>query len=913
MQNSAENRKKSHKGAERAHRHSLPTGTVTFVFTDIEGSTRLLARLRDRYADVLETHHRTLRAAVAAHGGREVHTEGDAFFVAFERASDAVAATVDVQRGLAACDWPEGVDLRVRIGVHTGEAQVRADDYVGIDVHRAARICAVAHGGQVLVSSATHELIAGELDGAIGVRDAGEHRLKDLDRPEHLFQLVGDGLRDDFPPVRSLPPTGALPAAPNSTVGRDGDIRAIARRMVADGARLVTLTGPGGVGKTRLAVEAARAMQDGYADGARFVSLAAVERHEDVAQAIVTALGVVVLDGEVAARAASRFLAAKEMLVVLDNLEHVLGAAPFAAELLAACPGVAVLATSREPLALRAELRHPVEPLAAADAATLFAERARAHDPSFEPDADAEHVDEICRRVDGLPLAIELTAARATLLSPAEIAARLDGALHASAGHARDAPARQQTLWTTIDWSHDLLDDDERACFARFAVFAGGATVDAAEAVLGADLDTFARLVDKSLLVRGAATDGSTRLLMLETVRAYAAERLAGLLDADDVRARHHAFFLALAERHGNNRALGGLGAQAHLTALDADSDNLAAALAWATERRDAKRALELIGALRWYWLRRNRYADAAQWVDSALALPGAEAHPLLRARALSLEGRCLWPLGRVADQEAALSAATAAALESGDEVAISDAFQARSARALDAEKIAQAAAYADEALAHAQAGRDGWSIALASLARAVASQTLDELRARTEEAVELLEQHGNAHGVADLLSSATYAALCLGGDREARAFVERALPVARALDAPYLWMMVKGNLGLAALLTGDTERARGAFREELALSRELVVLAFAHECLSGLAAVAAVDGDDDRAARLLGAARALRLDDHVDPLQERLAARFFEPARARHGVGAWDAGMRQGRAMSSADAFAYGLEEREA
>src|SRR5690242_18983023 len=337
MQDSAKSRTKAHNGADQARPGSLPRGTVTFVFTDIEGSTRLLARLRDRYADVLDTHHRTLRAAFAAHGGREVHTEGDAFFVAFERATDAVAAAVDVQLGLAACDWPDGVDVRVRIGVHTGEAEVRDRDYLGMDVHRAARICAAAHGGQVLMSRATRELLGGELDDALGVRDAGEHRLKDLDRPEHLFQVVGDGLRDDFPAIRSLPSSGGLPAAPNRTVGRDDDIRAIAGRMAADDVRLVTLTGPGGVGKTRLATEAARAMQDGYADGARYVSLAAVERQEDVEQDVIIALGVVVLEGETPARAALRYLAAKEMLLVVTMREHRIGAAPFFADTLSQC------------------------------------------------------------------------------------------------------------------------------------------------------------------------------------------------------------------------------------------------------------------------------------------------------------------------------------------------------------------------------------------------------------------------------------------------------------------------------------------------------------------------------------------------------------------------------------------------
>jgi predicted ATPase/class 3 adenylate cyclase len=562
MQNSAKSRNKSQSRPAR-----LPRGTVTFLFSDIEGSTRLLARLRDRYADVLRDHHRALRAAFAEHRGHEVHTEGDAFFVAFARATDAIAAAVSAQRALAARRWPESVDLRVRMGVHTGEAEVSSDDYVGLDVHRAARICSAAHGGQVLVSSATRELVAGELASDVGLRDLGEHRLKDLERAERLFQIVAGGLPADFPAPRSeAPADGAargLPPAPNRTVGREADVQAIARRIRADGVRLLTLTGPGGVGKTRLAVEAARELQAEFADGARFVSLAALERHEDVAGAIVAALEIVVLGGETPASAVRRYLAAKHLLLVMDNLEHLLAAAPFIGDVLAACPQLAVVATSREPLALQAEARYPVETLAAPAAIALFGERARAHDPGFRPDdGNAAHVAEICRRVDGLPLAIELAAARCALLSPAEIARRLDAAL--AAPGPRDAPERQRTLRATIDWSHELLDERERACFARFAVFSGGATVAAAEAVTGADLDALDRLVAKSLLVRGRTAEGSTRLLMLETVRAYAGERFAALPDAEDVRERHHAHYLHLAEHHGSERALRSADGQAH-------------------------------------------------------------------------------------------------------------------------------------------------------------------------------------------------------------------------------------------------------------------------------------------------------------------------------------------------------------
>jgi predicted ATPase/class 3 adenylate cyclase len=519
----------------------LPSGTVTFLFSDVEGSTRLLTRLRGGYAEVLAEHRRLLRAAFDEHDGREVHTEGDAFFVAFARASDAIAAAVSAQRALASRGWPEGVDVRVRMGVHTGEAEVRQGDYVGLDVHRAARICSAGHGGQVLISSSTRELVGDDLPGDVAFRDLGERRLKDLDRHEHLFQLVVGGLPADFPPLASLSPgsggANALPPSPNRTIGRGGDVRAIVGRLRVDGVRLLTLTGPGGVGKTRVGLEAARAARAGFTDGAYFVSLAALQRPEDVPAAIVRTLAIVVLSGESAEQAAERFLAAKHLLLVIDNFEHLLAAAPFIARLLGACPALTVLATSREPLSLQAEERYAVSPLAlparatpvdadglaGVDAVALFCARACAHDPDFRlDDAEAGAVAEICRRVDGLPLAIELAAARCGLLSPDEIAERLRDALGALGSAARDAPARQQTLRATIDWSHNLLDDDEQKCFARFAVFAGGATVEAAETITHAGLDTLDGLVAKSLLVRGQHARTSTRLGMLDTIRAYA-------------------------------------------------------------------------------------------------------------------------------------------------------------------------------------------------------------------------------------------------------------------------------------------------------------------------------------------------------------------------------------------------------
>ncbi len=388
----------------------------------------------------------------------------------------------------------------------------------------------------------------------------------------------------------------------------------------------MTLTGPGGVGKTRLALEAARAVELDFANGAHLVSLAPVERPADAPAAVVSALAITPLSGETAVQSVERFLAAKHLLLIVDNCEHLPGAATFIGGLAAACPNIAVLATSREPLAVQAEHCYPVPPLklpepgadptavADVDAVALFCERARAHDPDFDSGRTLDAIAEICRRVDGLPLAIELAAARCGLLSPPEIATRLGGALEGLGAGPRDAPARQQTLRATIDWSHDLLSDHEKACFARFAVFAGGATVEAAEAVTEADIDTLDRLVAKSLLVRRHEEHGPTRLGMLETVRAYAGERFAALPDREAVRERHFAHYLSLARHHGVHSALDGPDTHGHLACLDDELENFRAALRLAAERDAAEQVLELSAALVDYWQRRDRSDEAVQW-----------------------------------------------------------------------------------------------------------------------------------------------------------------------------------------------------------------------------------------------------------------------------------------------------------
>jgi predicted ATPase len=519
------------------------------------------------------------------------------------------------------------------------------------------------------------------------------------------------------PATPSPPGNRRLPVPPNRTIGRDHELAAVGERLRARSVRLLELTGPGGVGKTRIALEAARAVQGDFTDGAQFVSLAAQQRPDDVPAAIVTALGIIVLSGESADQAAERFLATKHLLLVTDNLEHLLPAAPFVARLLGACPALTVLATSREPLALQAEERYPVSPLAlpvpgtAEDphalaetgAIALFCERAGTHDPDFRlDDANAGAVAEICRRLDGLPLAIELAAARCGLLTPPEIAERLDAALGTRGAGARDAPARQQTLRATIDWSHDLLGDPEKQCFARFAVFAGGATVEASETITASGLDTLDHLVAKSMLMRRQHAPAATRLAMLETIRADASQRFALATDKHAVHERHFLHYLALAQHHATDRALWAASSNEHLATLDAEIDNLHAALGWAVGQPSTKRALAMTQAIGQYWLMRDRYADALEWIDQTLGLPGADAHPALHVRVLCTKARCLWPVGRGAEQPAVIVAAEAIARRFADPVILAQALKLRvdhETGASGAGRLDVADALADEVL----------------------------------------------------------------------------------------------------------------------------------------------------------------------------------------------------------------------
>ena len=510
-------------------REDLPSGTVTFLFTDVEGSTRLLDGLgADAYAEALAKHRRIIRKVCAAESGVEVDTQGDAFFFAFPTAPGALAAASALTDALAAGP------IRVRVGLHTGTPLVTDEGYVGGDVHRAARIAAVGHGGQVLVSASAAQLVELELS------DLGEHRLKDLSAPERVFQL-GDR---EFPALKSLYRTN-LPIPSTPFLGRERELQEVVALLSEKDTRLLTLTGPGGTGKTRLAAQAAGVAADGFPDGVWWVPLAALRDHELVLESASQVLG--------AKNGLASHIADKRMLLLFDNFEQVVEAAPGVSTLLGECPHLELIVTSRERLHLAGEQEYPVTPFVAEEGVDFFAARARAVKPDFDID---ESVPEICRRLDDLPLALELAATRVKALSTEQILSRLERRLPLLTGGSRDAPERQRTLRATIEWSHDLLSAEEQRLFAGLSVFAGGCTLDAAEAVCGAELDTLHSLVDKSLL-----RFTSERYWTLATIREFAQDRLDDVT-ARELRQRHAEYFVALAEEAEPTSA-GGQGSEA--------------------------------------------------------------------------------------------------------------------------------------------------------------------------------------------------------------------------------------------------------------------------------------------------------------------------------------------------------------
>ncbi len=716
-------------------RRDLPSGTVTFLFTDVEGSTKLLHELgAEEYAQALAEHRRILRKAFAGNGGVEVDTQGDAFFVAFPTAPSALQAAAQALEGLS--PGP----IRVRMGIHTGTPHRAEEGYVGADVHRAARVAAAGPGGQVLVSAATVALT-----GADGLRELGEHRLKDFQEPVSLYQLG----QESFPPLKTISNTN-LPRPVSSFVGREREVEDVAA-LLEDGARLVTLTGPGGSGKTRLAIEAAAALVPEFKAGVYWIGLATLRDPALVIETIAQTLGS--KDG------LAEHIGERELLLLLDNLEQVVVAAPELASLLEACQNLTLLVTSRELLRVRGEVEYAVLPLAEPEAVELFCARAR-----MEPD---ETVHELCRALDNLPLALELAAARTRVLSPQQILERLSKRLDLLKGE-RDADPRQQTLRATIEWSYDLLSDYEKTLFARLAVFRGGCTLEATEEVGDADLDTLQSLADKSLV-----RHTQERFWMLETIREYASERLEHSGEDEQLRRRHAEHFLRLAEEASPNL---GRGSPAEwLDRLEREHNNLRAALDRLEAWRETQRVLRLTGALWLFWNIRGHLPEGSRRLEAALAADD----------------------GPTAARARALIGAAAMAARSGD--------------------AATARGRAEEALALNRALGDAWGTALSqSYVATAAAEDRDWARARqiAEECAQAFRELGDEHYA--LLATWLLAWMCseLGDRDRARALTEENLCRSRALGNERVEAMSLDALAMLAVDEGRLQDALAMLKE---------------------------------------------------------------------------------------------------
>jgi predicted ATPase/class 3 adenylate cyclase len=743
----------------------LPSGTVTFLFTDVEGSTQLLHELgAERYAQALAEHRRVIREACAAQGGVEVDTQGDAFFFAFPRAEEALAAAAEFTETLAAGP------VQVRAGLHTGMPLLTDEGYVGQDVHFAARVAAAAHGGQVVVSSATAAIVGGSLV------DLGEHRLKDVEGAVAIFQL-GDGA---FPPLKTISNTN-LPRPASSFVGRDRELAEVLGR-IERGARLVTLTGPGGSGKTRLAIEAAATLVPEYKAGVFWVGLAALRDPALVTETIAQTLGA--KDG------LAEHVGERELLLLLDNLEQVIESAPELSTLLQQCPNLTLLVTSRELLRVHGEVEYAVPPLAEPEAVALFCERAQ-----LEP---SEEIAELCARVDNLPLAVELAAARTKALTPAQILERLSSRLDLLKG-GRDADPRQQTLRATIEWSYDLLSADEQQLFARLSVFAGGCTLEAAAEVAGADLDTLQSLVEKSLL---RFTD--ERFWMLETIREFACERMNEATHLRGV-AQRHAEYFARAAYAASDQAQD-RPHSARLEEITREEDNFRGALAWAVEHDEGTVALRISGALWHFWAVRGHVREGREWLERALATatsaPAAEV-----ARALDGLAYLMAITGDATAAVAVSDRSLGLWREVGDRVGLARSLLRRQivVGALDDDEAYRATCEETIGLAREIGASDVLATSLNNLADDfLVAGDYERAANLCAESIAIHRRHGDAYDIVAALIGAGHAALAQHRLREAGAHYDEALAVLAETDAPDVLAQCIGSVAALAEAHGD-------------------------------------------------------------------------------------------------------------
>ncbi len=859
----------------------LPTGTVTFLYSDIVGSTRLVQQLGDRYAEMLADYRRLIRATVRERTGHEVSLQGDACLVVFPRARDAVAAAVAAQRTIAGFPWLEGAALRVRMGLHTGEPLRVGNDYVGIDVHHATRIGSSGHGGQILLSEATRILVQDNLPEGISLRDLGVHRLKDLAHPQRLFQIVTADLPSDFPALQSpdrIP--NNLPAQLTSFIGREREIGEVKRLLSTT--RLLTLTGVGGAGKTRLALEVGAEVLAQFRDGVWLAELATLAEPTLVAQTVAAALRVREQPGRPILATLSNFLEHKDLLLVLDNCEHLVAeSAHIADRLLRASPHLRILVTSREPLGIAGETCWRVPSLSLPDvrrlpapenltryeAIRLFVERAVAAEPAFtlsQPNVQA--IAWVCHKLDGIPLAVELAAARVKEMSVQEIAARLDDRFRLLTGGSRAAHPRHQTLRAAMDWSFYMLSEPERAVFRRLSAFSSGFTLEAAEAVCAGDgversevLNLVALLVDKSLVLvddRG----GETRYRLLETVRRYGREKLLEAEETANVRRRHRDWCLGLAERA--EPELVRSEQSAWLERLEAEHDNFREALEWSLEETDKDPGLRLAGALRLFWSVRGYLSEARGRLERALS--GSSRTPT------SARAKALYAAGYVAN------------------------FQ---------HDYEQAVALAEASLAQSQELGEKQGIARSHFLLgfiALGQGEYARATAHLQQSMTLSRELNDKRGIGISLNMLGEVARGQGDYAAAHALYGEDLALRRELGDERGIGIELHNLGYVALHEGDCARAGELFKESLGIRLKLGHKVGIAYCLAGLAAVAETRNQPEPAAKLLGAAETLLVTIGADmDWPDRLEYdRTVSALRTAMGDATFEAALREGRVV---------------
>jgi predicted ATPase/class 3 adenylate cyclase len=918
----------------------LPTGTVTFLFTDIEGSTRLLQQLGPAYADLLAQHHAVLRAAIQAWHGTEVDSQGDAFFAAFGRASEALRAVAEMQRSLAGLVWSGGAVVKVRMALHTGEAALTEVGYIGLDVHRAARICSVGHGGQVLLSASTQALVALDLPQGVALRSLGEYRLKDLQKPEQIYQLVIPGLPSEFPALKSLDlRPNNLPVLLTSFIGREGEIVAVRQALGKE--RLVTLIGAGGSGKTRLALQVSAEVLEDFPEGIWFVDLAALSDPVFVPQVVATVLKLHEESGRTIQESLVEHLRAQRVLLILDNCEHLVQAcARLAESMLQSCPSLKVLATSREALEIPGEHLLVVPTLSlpktellkenrmknlpiirCSEAVRLFEERAASVQPGFRlTEENALAAAQICQHLDGIPLAIELAAARIRMLSPAQILARLDDRFHFLTGGSRTALLRQQTLQALVEWSHDLLSNSEKVLFRRLSVFVGGWTLEAAESICeGGELarstilDLLCHLADKSLVLAEPAGE-SMRYRMLETIRQFAQARLQAAGEQGDLQRRHLDTFSRFVQE--SQKGLTGQEPSPWLKMLDAEKDNLYTALTWAIQSGEDGNitAQEMTGGLWMWWTGRGALSEGRQWLQKALE--GSQKPLGARAKALAGLAIMVWMQGDLAEtsQFLAESLSILRALEPLDKPVLAHAVHIQGHTALDQANYSEAEQAFQESLDLYQELDDPyWVGTLISDLGMVAYHQGDYASARKyqEQSLALFKDLGNNEITSQTLHRLGEIARLEGDYTRAEECYETCLHIYQEMGMKLQIASNLHKLGYVAQYHGDFPKARKRFSESLSIQREAGNKQGIAECLAGLAGLAAVTEQPMRAIRLYAAAQAVLEASNIPLAPADLVEWQRDHARACAQLeqAACDQAREEGQKMGMEQAIEYALQ----